>query len=150
MKPGQPARHDYEYKRNGTANLFMLFAPLEGWRHVEVTERRTAIDYAKILRDLADIHFPKAERIVLVQDNLNTHTPASLYEAFEPADLPPDRLRALRAAFLSTMRDTEFLGEAHSLKIEIAPVDGASLERIVREVIATPPQVKARGKQMLQ
>ena len=86
MRPGQPARHDYEYKRNGTANVFMLFAPLEGWRHVEVTERRTAIDYAKILRDLADIHFPKAEKIVLVQDNLNTHAPASLYEAFEPAE----------------------------------------------------------------
>ena len=86
MRAGQPARHDYEYKRNGTANLFMLFAPLEGWRHVEVTERRTAIDYAKILRDLADIHFPQAEKIVLVQDNLNTHTPASLYEAFEPAE----------------------------------------------------------------
>ncbi len=86
MRPGQPARHDYEYKRNGTANIFMLFAPLEGWRHVEVTERRTAIDYAKILRDLSDTHFPKAEKIVLVQDNLNTHTPASLYEAFEPAE----------------------------------------------------------------
>ena len=86
MLPGKPARHDYEYKRNGTANLFMLFAPLEGWRHVEVTGRRTAIDYAKILRDLSDIHFPWAEKIVLVQDNLNTHTPASLYEAFEPAE----------------------------------------------------------------
>jgi len=86
MQPGQPARHDYEYKRNGTANLFMLFAPLEGWRHVEVTERRTAIDYAKILRDLSDIHFPNAEKIVLTQDNLNTHVPASLYEAFAPAE----------------------------------------------------------------
>ena len=86
MLPGHPARHDYEYQRNGTANLFMLFAPLEGWRHAEVTARRTAIDYAKILRDLSDIHFPKAEKIVLVQDNLNTHTPASLYEAFEPAE----------------------------------------------------------------
>ena len=86
MRAGKPARHDYEYKRNGTANLFMLFAPLEGWRHVEVTQRRTAIDYAKILRNLSDIHFPKAEKIVLVQDNLNTHVPASLYEAFEPAE----------------------------------------------------------------
>lgn len=85
MQPGRPARHDYEYKRNGVANIFMLFAPLEGWRHVEVTARRTAIDYAEILRDLADIHFPQAEKIVLVQDNLNTHSPASLYEAFEPA-----------------------------------------------------------------
>ena len=81
MKPGQPTRHDYEYERNGTANLFMLFAPLEGWRHVEVTDRHTAVDYAKILRDLADTHFPDAETIVLVQDNLNIHKPASLYEA---------------------------------------------------------------------
>ena len=86
LQPGRPARHDYEYKRNGTANLFMLFAPLEGWRHVEVTERRTAIDYAKILRDLSDIHFPNAEKIVLVQDSLNTHAPSSLYEAFEPTE----------------------------------------------------------------
>ena len=86
MRPGLPARYDYEYKRNGTANIFMLFAPLEGWRHAEVTERRTAMDYAKILRDLADTHFPKAGKIVLVQDNLNTHMPASLYEAFAPAE----------------------------------------------------------------
>ena len=86
MQPGQPARHDYEYERNGTANLFMLFAPLEGWRHVEVTERRTAIDYAKILKDLSDVHFPEARKITLVQDNLNTHSPASLYEAFSPAE----------------------------------------------------------------
>jgi hypothetical protein len=81
-KPGQPARCDYEYERNGTANLFMLFAPLEGWRHVEVTDRRTAVDYAHILKQLADQRFPDAAKIVLVQDNLNTHKPASLYEAF--------------------------------------------------------------------
>ena len=86
MQPGQPARHDYEYKRNGMANPFMLFAPLEGLRHVKITERRTAIDYAHVLQDLSDIHFPKADKIVLVQDNLNTHSPASLYEAFEPAE----------------------------------------------------------------
>ena len=77
-RPGRETRFDYEYERAGVASLFMLFAPLEGWRHVEVTERRTAIDYAKILRDLSDIHFPAAKKIVLVQDNLNTHTPASL------------------------------------------------------------------------
>ncbi len=86
MKPGQPARHDYEYKRNGTRNMFMLFAPLEGWRHVEVTERRTAIDFANILMALSDEMFPDAEKIILVQDNLNTHKPASLYEAFEPVE----------------------------------------------------------------
>jgi hypothetical protein len=81
-KPGRPARYDYEYERNGTANLFMLFAPLEGWRHVEVTDRHTAVDYARLLKVLSDEHFPRAARIVLVQDNLNTHKPASLYEAF--------------------------------------------------------------------
>jgi len=85
-KPGQPARRDYEYERNGTANLFMLFAPLEGWRHVEVTARHTAADYAQILKDLSDKHFPDAAKIVLVQDNLNTHKPASLYEAFPAAE----------------------------------------------------------------
>ena len=85
-KPGRPARYDYEYERNGTANLFMLFAPLEGWRHVEVTDRHTALDYARLLKELSDEHFPNAARIVLVQDNLNTHKPASLYEAFPAAE----------------------------------------------------------------
>jgi len=85
-KPGKPARHDYEYERNGVANLFMMFAPLEGWRHVKVTERHTAIDYAHVLRELSDVHFPDAAKIVLVQDNLNTHKPASLYEAFSAAE----------------------------------------------------------------
>jgi hypothetical protein len=86
MKPGLKARYDYEYERNGTANLFMLFAPLEGFRHVKVTDRHTAIDYAHALKDLADLHFPEAKKIVLVQDNLNTHTKASLYEAFPAAE----------------------------------------------------------------
>jgi DDE superfamily endonuclease len=86
MKPGQPARSDYEYERNGTANLFMMFAPLEGWRHVKVTDRHTAVDYAHTLKDLSDSHFPDARKIILVQDNLNTHKPASLYEAFSAAE----------------------------------------------------------------
>jgi hypothetical protein len=86
MKPGQVARIDYEYDRNGTANLFMVFAPLEGWRRVKVTDRRTAIDYAHLLKEISDDHFSDAEKIVLVQDNLNTHGPASLYEAFPPAE----------------------------------------------------------------
>ena len=72
--------------RNGTANLFMLFAPLEGWRHVEVTDRHTAVDYAHVLKDLADRRFPHAKTIVLVQDNLNIHSKASLYEAFPAAE----------------------------------------------------------------
>ena len=86
MKPGRAVRCDYEYERNGTANLFMLFAPLEGWRHVEVTDQHTSIDYARLLKTLSDVHFPRAEKIVLVQDNLNTHCPASLYRAFDPEE----------------------------------------------------------------
>jgi hypothetical protein len=86
MKAGRPARFDYEYERNGTANLFMMFAPLEGWRHVKVTDRHTAVDYAHVLKDLADIHFADAKTIVLVQDNLNIHSKASLYEAFPAAE----------------------------------------------------------------
>ena len=86
VKPGHPARHDYEYERNGVANLFMMFAPLEGWRHVKVTDRHTAVDYAHALKDLSDEHFPDVDIIVLVQDNLNTHTKASLYLAFPPEE----------------------------------------------------------------
>jgi hypothetical protein len=86
MKDGRPVRFDYEYERNGTANLFMMFAPLEGWRHVKVTDRHTAVDYAHALKDLSDSQFPNARKIILVQDNLNTHKPASLYEAFPAAE----------------------------------------------------------------
>lgn len=84
--PGRPERFDYEYRRNGTRNLFLFFQPLKGWRHVRVTERRTRIDFAECMRLLVDEIFPKAEKVVVVLDNLNTHDPASLYEAFEPAE----------------------------------------------------------------
>jgi hypothetical protein len=84
--PGTPARYDCEYERNGVANLFMLFAPLEGWRHVKVTDRHAAVDYAQVLKDLSDTHFPGAAKIILVQDNLSTHTAASLYAAFPPVE----------------------------------------------------------------
>lgn len=84
--PGRPARHDYEYERNGTANLFIVSEPLRGWRHIGVTERRTKIDWALCIKELVDVHYPHAERIILVMDNLNTHTPAALYEAFAPAE----------------------------------------------------------------
>ena len=85
-KPGQTERFDFEYERNGVAAIFCVVAPHIGWRHVEERARRTRIDYAEVLRTLADEQFPQAERIVLVQDNLNTHSPASLYEAFSPAE----------------------------------------------------------------
>ena len=84
--PGREARYDYEYKRNGVANLFMIFEPLAGKRRVKVTERRTKKDWAACVREMVDEMYPQAERIVLVMDNLNTHTPASLYEAFAPAE----------------------------------------------------------------
>ena len=84
--PGRPARADYEYERQGTANLFMVCEPLAGKRHVRVTERRTAIDFAETIRLLVDEWYPEAEKIVLVMDNLNTHKAASLYEAFAPAE----------------------------------------------------------------
>lgn len=83
-EPGQPERFDYEYMRNGTANLFMLFAPLQGWRAVRVTERRTAQDFAEVVRWLVEDLYPDAEQVVLVADNLNTHTPAALYTLFAP------------------------------------------------------------------
>jgi transposase len=85
-KPGQPVRYDDEYRRDGTCNLCMFFEPLRGWRHVNVTERRTAKDDAQCLKDWVDGYDPKATLISIVQDNLNTHTPAALYEVFEPAE----------------------------------------------------------------
>ena len=85
VRPGTPARSDYEYKREGTANLFLLSQPLIGWRQVLATERRTAKDFAEVLRYLAEDLYPEADRLVLVTDNLNTHSPACLYEAFDPA-----------------------------------------------------------------
>jgi DDE superfamily endonuclease len=85
-QPGQPARVDYEYERGGVANLFLFCEPLAGRRWVDVTEHRTKADWAYQIRDLVDVRYPEAEVIVLVMDNLNTHTPAALYEVFPPAE----------------------------------------------------------------
>ena len=84
--PGREYRYDAEYKRNGVSNLFMLFAPLQGWRHVEVTDQRTKVDWARVIKKLVDELFPEAKKIILVMDNLNTHNPSSLYEAFSPEE----------------------------------------------------------------
>ena len=84
--PGLSAAYDYEYERNGVSSLFMLFAPLDGWRRVEVRERRTKVDWAHVIKKLVDEDYPDRDRIVLVVDNLNTHKLSSLYEAFEPAE----------------------------------------------------------------
>ena len=89
-RPGTAMAYDYEYERNGVSNLFMLFAPLEGWRRVEVTDQRTKVgtkvDWARVVRQLVDVDYPDKDRIVLVMDNLNTHRLSSLYQAFEPAE----------------------------------------------------------------
>ncbi len=85
-RSGAAGIYDYEYERNWVSNLFMLFAPLEGWRRVEVTDRRTKVDWARVVRQLVVEDYADKDRIVLLMDNLNTHHPASLYEAFEPAE----------------------------------------------------------------
>lgn len=86
VKARQPQRHDYEYERKGTRNLFIFCEPQTGWRHVEVTQRRTKTDFAQQMKWLVDERYPEAEVIRVVLDNLNTHGPGSLYEAFEPAE----------------------------------------------------------------
>ena len=140
VQPGQPARHDYEYERNGTANLFMLFAPLEGFRHVEVTEHRTAVDYARILKDLSDVHFPNAEKIVLVQDNLNTHVPGSLYEAFEPAEA---RRLVERFEWHYTPKHGSWLNLAES---ELAVLSSQCLDRRIPDAQVLTREVDAWQK----
>ena len=136
-RPGTPARYDYEYKREGVANLFMVFQPLLGWRYVWPTERRTAKDFAEVLRWLAEDLYPDAERLVLVTDNLNTHTPACLYEAFEPA-----RARAIaeRLEWHYTPKHGSWLNMA---EIEFAALSKqclarriGSMARLTREVAA--------------
>lgn len=86
VRPGQPECDDYEYQREGTANLFLFVQPWRGWRHVNVTARRTKQDFARQMQLLVDVYFPTADRVRLVVDNLNTHTPAALYETFAPAE----------------------------------------------------------------
>ena len=122
-RPGSAMAYDYEYQRNGVSNLFMLFAPLEGWRRVEVTDRRTKVDWAEVVRKLVDEDYPDRERIVLVMDNLNTHHPASLYEAFEPSEA---RRIAERLEIHYTPKHGSWLNMA---EIEIGVLDRQCLDR---------------------
>lgn len=130
--PGRPERVDYEYERRGTANLFLAVEPLGGWRHVEVTDRRTKDDFAHQMRALIDRHFPDATTIHVVLDNLNTHTPATLYEAFPPAEAK----RILdRLAFHYTPKHGSWLNMA---EIELALLARQCLDRRLgdRETLA--------------
>lgn len=125
METGQPERYDYEYHREGVANLFMFFAPLENWRQVKVTQRRTKVDWAYCMRDLVDVHFPQAEKIVVVEDQLNTHAPACLCEVFPPAEAKRilDRLE-----FHSTPKHGSWLNMA---EIELSVLNRQCLNRCI-------------------
>lgn len=137
VRPGSPAKQDSEYVREGMANLFMAFEPLAGWRHVEVTERKTSGDFARFLRVLSDEHFPEAERIVLVCDNLNTHGPASLYEAFEPAEA---RRLARRFEWHYTPKHGSWLNMA---EIELSVVARQCLDRRIPDLDTLSREVAA-------
>jgi hypothetical protein len=145
-EPGQPQRFDYEYVRNGVANLFMVSEPLLGWREVRVTERRTAKDFAEVVRWLVEEAHPDAEVVVLVVDNLNTHKPASLYEAF-----PPEQARRIleRLEWHYTPKHGSWLNMA---EIELSVLAGQCLDRRIaamedlrREVAAWKEQRNDRG-----
>jgi DDE superfamily endonuclease len=123
MQPGKPERYDYEYVRHGTTNTFMFFAPLLAWRHLKVTAQRTRIDWAEAMREVIDGHFPEAEVVVLVMDNLNTHGPASFYEAFEPAEA---RRLAAKLEIHYTPQHGSWLNMA---EIELSVFDRQCLDR---------------------
>lgn len=127
-RPKQAKRVDYQYKRNGVCNAFMLVQPLAGWRTVKVTERRTKQDFAQVMQELVDVHFPQAEKIRVVLDNLNTHTPASLYEAF-----PPQEARRLlkKLEFHYTPKHASWLNMA---EIEFSVMVGQCLKRRIGDM----------------
>jgi hypothetical protein len=142
--PGQPERVDYEYERNGTANLFMLCEPMTGWRRVQVTERRTAIDYAHLLQHLVDCDYPEARKITVVQDNLNTHSPASLYKAFAPAEAR--RILDL-LEFCHTPKHGSWLNMA---EIELSVLSRQCLDRRIPDFAALESEVAAWEEQRNQ
>ena len=139
--PGQPERYDCEYRRNGTANLFVLLDAHRPWRHVKVTERRTARDFALCMRDLADTHYPEADLIRVVLDNLSTHTAGALYETF-PA---PEAHRILqRLEFHYTPKHASWL---NMVEIEIGVLRGQCLDRRIGERDVLVAEVAAWQKQ---
>jgi hypothetical protein len=124
--PGRPERRDYEYVREGTANLFVMVEPLAGWRHVAVTEHRTKLDFAEAVRWLVEERYPEVEYVRIVLDNLNTHGPAALYEAF-----PPEQARAIaaRVEFHHTPKHGSWLNMA---EIEISIFERGCLSKRVK------------------
>ena len=145
-KPGRLARYDYEYRRGGVTNLFLWCEPLRGQRHATVTERRTRVDWAHVIKDLVDVRYPEAEKLVLVLDNLNTHTPGSLYEAFPPAEA---KRLADKLEIHYTPKHGSWLNIA---EIELSTMAGQCLDRRIpdrqtleREVAAWEAERNALG-----
>ena len=134
---GSPGRYDAEYERNGVSNLFMIFAPLLGFRHVEVTDQRTSIDFAHICRDLVDVHFPKAEKLLLVCDDLNTHKPVSLYKAFDPDEV---RRIAEKLEFHYTPKHGSWLNMA---EIELSVLSRQCLSRRIADQTTLRHEIQA-------
>jgi hypothetical protein len=137
MQTGKPLRYDFEYRREGTCNLFLLLQPLAGWRHIQVTARRTKQDFAWCMQDLVEIHFPQAEKIRGVLDNLNTHSPAAFYEAF-----PPDQARRLtkKLEFHSTPEHSSWLNMA---EVEISVLTEQCLDRRLGSLMIVVKEVGA-------
>ena len=125
---GQPERVDYEYERNGTANLFMVCEPMVGWRRVAVTQQRTAVDYAHLLQILVDTDYVQADKLIVIQDNLNTHSPASLYKAFEPQEA--QRILS-RLEFCHTPKHGSWLNMA---EIELSILSRQCLDRRITDL----------------
>jgi hypothetical protein len=141
VAPGQPQREDYEYERHGVANLFLSSEPLTGWREVQVTERRTRPDWAMAMRELSERHYPTAERITVVLDNLNTHGPASFYEAFAPEEA---RRLAERFEFHYTPKHGSWLNMA---EIELSVLSRQCLDRRIGDAETLCNEIQAWKQQ---
>jgi len=140
-KPGRPVRYDYEYQRAGTCNLFLFVQPERGWRHVEVTDRRTKQDFAQQMKYLVDVRFPEAEVIRVVLDQLNTHTPAALYEAFAPAEA---RRLVRKLEFHYTPKHGSWLNMA---EIELSVLSNQCLQRRIPDQATLRTEVAAWAAQ---
>ncbi len=143
-EPGKPERYDYEYKREGTCNLFAFFQPLQGWRQIKVTERRTSEDFALCMQYLVDVLFPEAAQIHLVLDNLNTHTPAALYQTFPPQEA----LRILsKLEFHYTPKHGSWL---NMVELEFSVLSRQCLERRIPSITELQQETEAWEQQRNQ
>ena len=137
MQPGKPKRYDYEYRRMGSCNLFLFFNPFAGWRHIKVTEQRTKQDFAHCMKELVDFHYPDAELICVILDQLNTHTYAALYEAFEPEEA---RRIARKLEFHYTPKHGSWLNMA---EIEFSVLHSQCLDRRLADIPTVAVQIDA-------